>query len=140
MSQLSTEATNINFLIANFSERVPGARDAIVVSSDGLLMAKSAGLSREAADRFSAAASGLIGLAYGAAAPFGGGRITEIVIEMESGFIFVTGISDGSLMAVLAEHDADVGLIGYEMARLVEQCGTALTPQLRAELQGAVER
>lgn len=140
MSQLSTEAANINFLVTNFSERVPGAREAIVVSSDGLLMAKSAGLEREAADRFSAAASGLIGLAYGASAPFGGGRVTEIIVEMEAGFLFVTGISDGSLMAVLASVDADVGLIGYEMARLVEQCGNALTPQLRAELQGSVER
>jgi predicted regulator of Ras-like GTPase activity (Roadblock/LC7/MglB family) len=140
MSTLSTEATNINFLVSNLSDRVAGVRDAIVVSSDGLLMAKSNGLTREASDRFAAAASGLIGLAYGASAPFGGGRITEIVIEMEAGFIFVTGISDGSLMAVLAEADADVGQVGYEMARLVEQCGAALTPQLRAELQGAVER
>ncbi len=138
--ELSNDAAGINFLISNFAERVAGVRDAIVVSADGLLMAMSAGMTRESADRFAAAASGLIGLAHGAASPFGGGRVTEVIIEMEHGFIFVTGISDGSSMAVVAEHGCDVGLVGYEMARLVERCGAVLTPQLRAELQGALSR
>lgn len=138
--ELSNDAAGINFLISNFADRVAGVRDAIVVSADGLLMAMSAGMTRESADRFAAAASGLIGLAHGAASPFGGGRVTEVIIEMEHGFIFVTGISDGSSMAVVAEHGCDVGLVGYEMARLVERCGAVLTPQLRAELQGALSR
>ncbi len=140
MSQMSTDAANMAFLVRNFAERVPGVRDAIIVSADGLLLAMSGGLSREAADRFAAAASGLIGLAHGAAAPFGGGRVTEVIIEMEYGFLFVTGISDGSSMAVMSEASCDVGLVGYEMARLVERCGTVLTPELRAELQGALAR
>lgn len=140
MSQLSSDAANMAFLIRNFAERVPGVRDALIVSADGLLLAMSNGLTREAADRFAAAASGLIGLAHGAASPFGGGRVTEVIIEMEYGFIFVTGISDGSSMAVMAEGSCDVGLVGYEMARLVERCGTVLTPELRAELQGALAR
>ena len=140
MNQMSSEATNISFLIRNFAERVPGVRDAIVVSSDGLLMAMSGGMTRESADRFAAASSGLIGLAHGAAAPFGGGRVTEVIIEMEYGFIFVTGISDGSSMAVMADATCDVGLVGYEMARMVERCGGVLTPALRAELQGSLSR
>ncbi len=140
MNQMSTDAANMTFLVRNFAERVPGVRDAIIVSADGLLLAMSSGLSRESADRFAAAASGLIGLAHGAAAPFGGGRVTEVIIEMEYGFIFVTGISDGSSMAVMSEASCDVGLVGYEMARLVERCGTVLTPELRAELQGALAR
>ena len=140
MSHLSTDAANMAFLTNNFAERVPGVRDALIVSADGLLLAMSNGLTREAADRFAAAASGLIGLAHGAASPFGGGRVTEVIIEMEYVFIFVTGISDGSSMAVMAEGSCDVGLVGYEMARLVERCGTVLTPELRAEMQGALAR
>ena len=65
---------------------------------------------------------------------------TEVIIELEDGFIFVTGISDGSSMAVIADGGCDVGLVGYEMARLVERCGSVLTPMLRAELQGALAR
>ena len=140
MTSTSTEAENMGFLIRNFAERVPGVRDATIVSSDGLLLAMSNGMSRESADRFAAAASGLIGLAHGAASPFGGGRVTEVIIEMEYGFIFVTGISDGSSMAVMAEASCDVGLVGYEMARMVERCGVVLTPEIRAELQGALTR
>ena len=138
MSSLSTDAVNVNFLVTSFAEKVAGVRDAIVVSADGLLMAMSNGLSRESADRFAAASSGLIGLAHCAAAPFGGGLVTEVVIEMEYGFIFVTGISDGSSLAVMAEGGCDVGLVGYEMAVLVERAGPVLTPALRAELQGAL--
>ncbi len=137
---MSTAANNVNWLVANFVERVPGVSEAVVVSSDGLPMALSGGLDRDAADRFAAVASGLIGLAYGAAGRFGGGRVNEIIIEMEHAFLFVTGVSDGSCLAVVAEADCDVGLVGYEMAVLVDKTGPFLTPELRAELQSALPR
>lgn len=138
MNRQSTNATNLNWLVGNFVERVPGVSDAVVVSSDGLPLAMSGGLDRAAADRFAAVASGLIGLAYGAAGRFGGGAVNEVIIEMENAFIFVTGISDGSSLAVSAAANCDVGLVGYEMAVLVERVGDVLTPELRAELQGAL--
>ncbi len=140
MTTMSTEANNVTWLITSFVERVPGVSEAVVVSSDGLPMALSGGIDRDAADRFAAVASGLIGLAYGAAGRFGGGRVNEIIIEMEHAFLFVTGISDGSCLAVVADAGCDVGLVGYEMAVLVEKTGPFLTPQLRAELQGALPR
>jgi hypothetical protein len=43
-------------------------------------------------------------------------------------------------LAVLAETSADPGLIAYEMARMVEQVGRVLTPELRNELQNALAR
>lgn len=138
MTELSSEARNINWLVGNFVDRVAGVKDAVVVSSDGLPMAVSSGLDRDGADRFAAVASGLIGLAYGAAGRFGGGAVTQVIIEMEHAFLFVTGISDGSCLTVLADSSCDVGLVGYEMAVLVERCGAVLTPELRAELQGSL--
>jgi len=140
MTDLSNAAQNINWLVANFVQQVPGAQEAVVVSSDGLPMATSDGLGRDAADRFAAVASGLIGLAYGAAGRFGGGAVTEVIVEMENVFLFVTGISDGSSLAVVAAGGCDVGLIGYEMAVLVDKAGTVLSPELRAELQSALPR
>lgn len=135
MNGLSAEANNINWLVSNFVDRVPGATEAIVVSADGLLMAMSRGLDRDAADRFAAVASGLIGLAYGAAGRFGGGSVNEVIVEMENCFIFVTGISDGSCLSVVASSSCDVGLVGYEMALLVDRVGPVLTPELRQELK-----
>lgn len=137
-STLSNEADNVNWLVNNFVDQVPGVNEAVVVSSDGLPIAASQGLDRDSVDRFSAVASGLIGLSYGAAGRFGGGAVREVIVEMEHAFLFVTGISDGSLLAVVANEAADIGLVGYEMALLVEKAGQALTPELRAELQAAL--
>lgn len=136
MTGLSDSASNVNWLVSNFVDRVPGVREAVVVSSDGLPIAISQNLSRDTADRYAAVASGFIGLAHGATARFNGGEVNSIVVEMEHSFFFVTGISDGSALAVVAEASCDVGLVGYEMALLGERAGRALTPQLRAELQG----
>ena len=138
MTALSADANNVNWLITNFVERVPGVTEAVVVSSDGLPIAKSQGLDRDAADRFAAVSSGLIGLAYGAAGRFGGGAVHEVIVEMENAFIFVTGISDGSCLAIVAASTCDVGLVGYEMALLVERVGPVLTPELRDELRVAL--
>ncbi len=135
---LSSAANNLSWLVNNFVDHIPGVTEAVVVSSDGLPIAASKGLDRDSVDRFSAVASGLIGLSYGAAGRFGGGAVTEVIVEMEHAFLFVTGISDGSLLAVVADETADIGLIGYEMALLVEKAGEALTPELRAELQAAL--
>lgn len=140
MTELSSEARNLNWLVQNFAERVPGVSEAVVVSSDGLPIAASSGLDREASDRFAAVASGLIGLAYGAAGRFGGGAVNNVIIEMENTFLFVTGISDGSCLACTASADADPGLVAYEMAVLVEKAGMVLTPEIRAELQSALPR
>ncbi len=138
MSVMSTQASNVNWLVNSFVDRVPGVTEAVVVSSDGLPIAASSGLDRDSVDRFSAVSSGLIGLAYGAAGRFGGGAVTEVIVEMENAFLFVTGISDGSLLATMAQAGADVGLVAYEMAVLVEKTGAVLTPELRAELQAAL--
>jgi predicted regulator of Ras-like GTPase activity (Roadblock/LC7/MglB family) len=140
VSELSFEARNLSFLLNGFVRKVPGVSEAVVLSADGLPMALSEGLDRESGERFSAVASGLIGLAYGAAGRFGGGRVNEVIVEMENAFLFVTGISDGSALAAVADAGSDIGMVGYEMAVFVERAGSVLTPELRAELQGALLR
>jgi len=137
---LSPEARNLSWLLDAFVRKVPGVTEAVVLSADGLPMVMSEDLDRDAAERCAAVASGLIGLAYGAAGRFGGGRVNEVIVEMEHRLLFVTGISDGSALAVVAESWSDVGMIGYEMAVFVERAGAVLTPELRAELQGALLR
>jgi len=140
VSELSQAAQNLNWLITNFVDRVPGVAHTVVVSSDGLLLAVSNGFPRDRADQLAAVASGLSSLTQGAARIFEGGAVTQTVVEMVRGFLFVMAISDGSVLAVLASSDCDMGLIGYEMALLVERAGDVLTPALRAELQNALAR
>ena len=140
MTQLSREAQNLNWLVSNFARSVPGAAHAIVLSADGLLLAVSDRLDRARADQLAAVASGLASLTQGAARIFSGGQVTQTIVEMEKGFLFVMAVSDGSCLAVLAAPSCDVGLIGYEMALLVARTGEVLTPELRAELQAALPR
>jgi hypothetical protein len=40
----------------------------------------------------------------------------------------------------VADAECDVGLVGYEMAVLVDKAGAVLTPEIRAELQAALPR
>lgn len=131
----SATANNVRWLVAELVERTPGLTEAVVVSPDGLPLAMSGGLDRATGDRFAAVASGMIGLAHGAAGRFGGGAVLEVMIEMEHGFLFMTGIADGSCLAVSATANADVGLVGYELAVAADRIGALLTPALRLELQ-----
>jgi predicted regulator of Ras-like GTPase activity (Roadblock/LC7/MglB family) len=140
MTQLSKEAQNLNWLVNNFVRNVPGVAHAIVVSSDGLLMAVSDRLDRARADQLAAVASGLASLTQGAARVFDAGVVNQTIVEMERGFLFVMSVSDGSVLSVLASPACDIGLVGYEMALLVTRTGDVLTPQLRAELQAALPR
>lgn len=140
MTPLSSDAQNLNWLINNFVERVPGVAHTVVVSADGLLLAVSDGFPRDRADQLAAVASGLVSLTQGAARVFEAGGVTQTVVEMEHGFLFIMAISDGASMAVLAAPSCDIGLVGYEMALLVTRAADVLTPALRAELQGTLPR
>lgn len=137
---MSAQVEDVSWLISSFVEQTPGVVEAIVVSSDGLLMAMSKGLDRAGGDRFAAVASGLIGLAYGAAGRFGGGKVNEVIVEMDNALLLVTGISDGSALGVVADANCDIGYVGYEMAVLVEKTGRVLTPELRAQLVSSLPR
>ncbi|HEV8425024.1 MAG TPA: roadblock/LC7 domain-containing protein [Actinomycetes bacterium] len=138
MAQLSSDARNLNWLVGNFAKATPGVAHAMVVSADGLPVAVSDRLDRPRADQLAAIASGLASLTQGASRCFDGGLVTQTVVEMDRGFLFVMSISDGSLLAVLAATSCNVGVVAYEMTVLVARAGDVLTPSLRAELQATL--
>lgn len=140
MTSTTTEAHNLNWLVTSFAARVTGVQETAVVSSDGLLVARSDGLDRAAGDRLAAVAAGLTSIAHGVAAPLNAGGVGEIIVEMERALLIVMTISDGSTLAVTTSRPCDVGLVAYEMALLVERAGEALTPQLIAELRASLPR
>jgi hypothetical protein len=140
MEELSQAAKDLNWLINNFVDQVPKVAHAIVLSSDGLVMAYSDGLARDRADQLSAVACGLASLTVGAAKIFDGGPVTQTIVEMKRGFLFVMQISDGSVFAVMAAPECDMGLVGYQMTLVVERTGDVLTPTLREELQASLPK
>ena len=126
----NTDTGSLDWLLDDLINRVPAARQAVVLSVDGLLIGASDGMSREDAEHMSAVAAGFQSLARGTGRHFGGGRVRQTIIEMESAFLFVTAAGSGACLAVLSGPDADMGLIAYEMAMLVKRVGPRLsTPQ-----------
>lgn len=126
----STE--RFGWLIDNFVGATAGVAHAAVVSSDGLLLVASAGLPRDRADQLAAVTSGLRSLTDGAARIFGAGDVVQTVVDMERGSMLVMAVADGSCLAVLAAPGSDIGVVGYEMALLVDRVGALLTPETRA--------
>jgi predicted regulator of Ras-like GTPase activity (Roadblock/LC7/MglB family) len=138
MPQLSTEASDFNWLVGNFAKRTPGVAHAMVVSADGLPVAVSDRLDRPKADQLAAITSGLASLTQGGARCIDGGLVTQTVVEMDQGLLVVMAISDGSCLTVLAASACDVGVVAYEMTVLVTRAGDVLTPSFQAELQAAL--
>jgi predicted regulator of Ras-like GTPase activity (Roadblock/LC7/MglB family) len=135
-----TQPSQFGWLVNDFAERVPGVAHAVVVSADGLLLTSSSRLPVDRADQLAAVASGLVSLTQGAARCFEAGGVKETIVEMQGGIMLLMAISDGSCLAVLAAPICDIGQVAYEMTLLVDRVGQILTPELRAQLQGASGR
>lgn len=135
MTPMSTEAANFGWLLDNFVASTPGVRHTLVVSADGLLMAMSANLDRTSGDQLSAIVAGLSSLTRGAARQLRSGEVRQTVVETDDAFVLLMTVSDGSVLAVVADATCDVGLVGYEMALLVSRTESTLTPQLVSEMR-----
>ncbi|GLY08439.1 roadblock/LC7 domain-containing protein [Actinoplanes sp. NBRC 101535] len=123
----------LNWLLGNFVHQTDGVRDAVAVSSDGLLIAGSDGLSRAEADQLAAIVSSMAGLARSASRRYDFDGLKLIMIEMNRGFLVISVIDGGSCLGVVAGGDSDLGLIGYEISVLAERFGGVLTPALIAD-------
>ncbi|MFB7514000.1 roadblock/LC7 domain-containing protein [Streptomyces sp. NPDC056144] len=149
---LSTEARNLQWLLGNLVEEVPGVRSVAVVSSDGLMLLSSDPDEQQAAataaaepprpegPRGSSAdlatiVSGIGSLTVGAARLMDGGGVKQTMVAMEEGSVFVMSISDGSLLGVHATPDCDMSVVAYHMALFVGRAGHVLTPEVRSELR-----
>ncbi|WP_244173716.1 roadblock/LC7 domain-containing protein [Streptomyces recifensis] len=71
-------------------------------------------------------ASGFNSLAKGTGRHFGAGGVRQTMVELDDAFLFVVSAGDGSCLAVLTAATADIGLVAYEMARLVRRVGEHL--------------
>jgi predicted regulator of Ras-like GTPase activity (Roadblock/LC7/MglB family) len=131
--ETSADRHQFNWLLGNFVHQTDGVRDAVAVSSDGLLIASSDGLNRADADQLAAIVSSLASLSRSASRRYDFDGLKLIMIEMRRGFLLVSVIGDGSCLGVVAGGESDVGLVGYEISLLAERFGSLLTPALIAE-------
>jgi hypothetical protein len=132
---LTEEARNFNWLLSNFVEETAGVSDAVAVSSDGVLIARSQSLNQEEGEQLCAIISGCASLAQAVDRSLGFDGLERVIVAMHRGFLFVCSIADGSCLGVVAVRDCDVGSVGYQATELVIRAGQLLTPALREELK-----
>ncbi|BBH71831.1 dynein regulation protein LC7 [Actinoplanes sp. OR16] len=130
---MSTDVQQFNWLLGSFVAQTDGVRDAVAVSSDGLLIASSDGLDRAEADQLAAIVSSMASLARSASRRYDFDGLKIIMIEMRRGYLIVSQIEGGSVLGVVAGSECALGAIGYEISVLAERFGSLLTPALIAE-------
>ena len=108
---------------------IPGALHAVLVSSDGLLRARSRGVDKDDADKAAAAMSGMQSLSRSLAffCSRSDLRWQQTLVEFDGGWIFLISAGDGAYLAVSASSDVDMADITFRMQQLVGQLGKVLT-------------
>ncbi|WP_425828023.1 roadblock/LC7 domain-containing protein [Streptomyces fractus] len=118
---LGGEGPGVDWLLDELAARVPEVRYVVMLSGDGLCVGASTALGRDESERFCAIASGFHSLAKGAGHHFDAGGVVQTMVELEGGFLFVVAAGEGSCLAVFTDGHADIGLVAYEMALLVDR-------------------
>lgn len=127
----TTDAGSLSWLLDGFGERVPDVRHAVILSADGILIARTRELERDDADHLCAVAAGFQSLARGAGEHFDCGDVRQTVVDMTGGYLFVTAAGSGARIAVLAEPGCDAGVVAYEMSTLVQRMGEHMAARPR---------
>jgi predicted regulator of Ras-like GTPase activity (Roadblock/LC7/MglB family) len=131
---VTSNSSRLDWLLDDLVKRLARVRCAVVLSTDGLLLGRSATMSVEDAEHFSAMSSALQSLARSAGARFDGGEMLQTVVELERAVLFVTSAGDNACLALLSESGASMGTVAYEMNQTVIRLGELLSTTKRRGL------
>jgi predicted regulator of Ras-like GTPase activity (Roadblock/LC7/MglB family) len=124
-------SAGVVWLLRSLVERVLHVRGAVLLSSDGLTKSVH-GLELDDADQLAAIASGFVALARSTGVRFGGSdMVRQVVAELDDTVLFVSSAGSGSVLTVLADRDADPGVVGYEMSQLIKSVRSFLATPAR---------
>nr|WP_203618686.1 roadblock/LC7 domain-containing protein [Streptomyces bauhiniae] len=115
-------------MLKQLHDGVPGIEMIVVLSSDGLRIARYGG-DLDAADRVAAACAGVQSLAGAVAQelPGSSGEMKLVVIEIDGGYFYLMAAGDNAYLAVLADVVCEPGRMGGMMRDLVVRIGAHLT-------------
>ncbi|MCT4351656.1 roadblock/LC7 domain-containing protein [Streptomyces sp. Je 1-79] len=115
---------------------IPGALHAVLVSADGLLMARTRDFEKDNADTVAAAMSGMQSLSRSLGFFVEAGRLQwrQTLVEFDGGWVFLISAGEGAYLGVSASPDVDMQDITFRMQQLVGQLGKALTTPPRENL------
>nr|WP_320778735.1 roadblock/LC7 domain-containing protein [Streptomyces sp. CRN 30] len=121
-----------DWMLRDLYDGVPGIEMIVVLSADGLRIARYSG-DPDAADRVAAACAGLQSLA-GAVAheiPDSDGRMKLVIIEINGGYFYLMAAGPNAYLAVLSDVTCEPGRMSNRMRDLVARIGPHLTSPAR---------
>jgi predicted regulator of Ras-like GTPase activity (Roadblock/LC7/MglB family) len=115
---------------------IPGALHAVLISADGLLMARSNDYDKDNADRVAAAMSGVQSLSrsLGFFCEDPRAQWRKTLVEFDGGWVFLISAGEGAYLGVSASPDVDMADITFRMQQLVGQLGKVLMTPPRENL------
>lgn len=115
---------------------IPGALHAVLVSADGLLMARTKDFHKDNADTVAAAMSGVQSLSRSLGFFIESGQLQwrQTLVEFDGGWVFLISAGEGAYLGVSASPDVDMQDITFRMQQLVGQLGKALMTPPRENL------
>ncbi|MFG2874164.1 roadblock/LC7 domain-containing protein [Streptomyces sp. NPDC048337] len=126
---------NLSWMLDSALE-IPGALHAVLISADGLLMARTKDFDRDNADTVAAAMSGVQSLSRSLGFFVEGGhqQWRQTLVEFDGGWVFLISAGEGAYLGVSASPDVDMQDITFRMQQLVSQLGKVLMTPPRENL------
>jgi predicted regulator of Ras-like GTPase activity (Roadblock/LC7/MglB family) len=138
-----TKVARLDGVLTELITASSGVDAAAVVSFDGLMMAAALPDSLDE-DRVAAMTAALLSLGEQAIDGFGCGQLDQLFAEGDEGFVVMLAARDEAVLTAVADRNAKVGFILYEMRRaaekiadILESQATAPRPDLAAVADGA---
>lgn len=137
---MNTVNTDLSWVLDDVL-KVRGARHAILVSGDGLLLQRSADISRDDAETNAAAMSSMQSLSRAVAGFAGAGQEglpgqgiwKQTLMEYDSGWIFLSAAGQGAYLAVSAALDVDMEAVSFRMQKTVAALSQAMSVAPRTD-------
>jgi len=98
---------------------------AALVSLDGFTMASALPAEMQS-DRVGAMSAAILALGERAAAELGRGRLSQVFIEGEDGYVFLIAAGSWAVLTAITDPSAKLGLVIYDMKKAAERIGEIL--------------
>jgi len=127
---------NFDWMLKELADSVPGVEQIVVLSADGLRIARYGG-DADGADRVAAACAGLQSLAAAVAGeiPQSDERMRLVIIEINGGYFYLMAAGPNAYLAVLADVRTMPANMSGHMRDMVTRIGDYLTSPPRRDGQ-----
>lgn len=110
----------LNSTLRRLQNASPGVEAAAVISEDGLMIASA--LSQDLDEmRVAGMTATLLSLGTRAAGELRRGAVQEVIVRGDDGYAVMINAGRGALLLVLANEDAKLGLIFFDMRDAIER-------------------